>query len=85
MPSNDAYTSDLLVAWLFRLGLLCGLLAIMALTFAACSVPTPTDILQKMSANARITGGEGTQTRNDEPPSGGCHEKSDSSLRKPLQ
>lgn len=84
MHSNDSYYRGLVVASVLRVGLLVGVLAIMAMTFAGCSVPNPRDILPRMSADADISRREGTQTRNDEPLSGGCHEKSDSSLRKPL-
>lgn len=84
MPTYDSYYTGLVVAWLLRCGLYGGLLAIMAISFAGCSVPKPTDILPRMSASTDISQREGTQTRNDEPQSGGCHEKSDSSLRKPL-
>lgn len=84
MPANDAYYRGLVVASMLRVGLLIGVLAVMAITFLGCSVPKATDILPRMSADADISRREGTQTRNDEPPSGGCHEKSDSSLRKPV-
>ena len=84
MNTRDTYTFGLVVASLVRVGLLCGLLAIMAINFIACSVPTPSSMLKSMSADADISRREGTQTRNDEPQSGGCHEKSDSSLRGPV-
>lgn len=85
MPTHNSYYRGALAAWLFRCWVYAWVLAIMALTFAGCSVPKPTDILPSMSVPTDFSGRrEGTQTRNDEPQSGGCHEKSDSSLRKPL-
>lgn len=84
MQPNDSYRTGLVVASVLRVGMLLWLLAIMAMTFVACSVPNPRDILPRMSADADISRREEAQTRNDKPHSGGCHEKSDSSLRKPL-
>lgn len=84
MPTSDSYYRGTMVAWILRIGLYAGVLAIMAITFVGCSVPKASDILPSMSASSDISRREGTQTRNDEPQSGGCHEKSDSSLRKPL-
>lgn len=84
MPSNDSYYTGLVVASLLRIGMYVGLLAIAALTFACSPNIGPRDILPRMSAEADINRREGNQTRNDEPQSGGCHEKSDRSLGKPL-
>jgi hypothetical protein len=86
MKPNDSYYADLLLAWLLRLGLLGGILAIVA-GITACSIPLDaTNILPKMSASRPPLGvGEDSQTRNyDTPQSGGCNEKSDSSLKRPL-
>lgn len=84
MPFLDSYRSGLVLAWMLRIGLYVGVLAILAITFTGCSVPKPSDILPKISADTAISSGEGNRTRNDEPQSGGCHEKSDYSPRKPL-
>lgn len=84
MSTYDSYYRGAVVAWLLRIGLYGGIMAISAIVLSGCSVPKPLNILPSMSADADISRREGHQTRNDEPHSGGCHEKSDSSLRKPL-
>lgn len=84
MSALNSYYRGTMVAWLFRFWVYTWVVAILALTLGACSVPKPTDILTRMSASTDVSQREGTQTRNDEPQSGGCHEKSDGSLRKPL-
>lgn len=86
MHDHGSYHTDLVVASLLRVGLVCGLLAIMAM-MSACTVPTfpsAKEILPKFSADADISQREGNQTRNYNPNNGGCNEKSDSSLRGPL-
>lgn len=83
MPTSDLYIRGTVLAWLLRFGLYGGIAAI-AVILSNCSMPKSTDILTSMSAGTgNFSQREGNQTRNDEPQSGGCHEKSDSSLRKP--
>jgi hypothetical protein len=86
MPTNGAYYAGLLVAWLVRLGLYAGIVVIFATALAGCNPLRPTDILPSMPAKPPLVIGEERETsaRNDSPQSGGCHEKSDLSLRKPL-
>jgi len=84
MRPNDTYIADLVLAWVFRVGMYGGVLAIMAMT-TACSptLPDPLNLLPKRSAAPGVTQGEDSQTRNyNTPYDGGCNEKSDSSLRK---
>jgi hypothetical protein len=51
MRPNDAYTSGLLVAWMLRIGLYLGLVAILATVLGNCSpVPKVSDILPSMPA-----------------------------------
>jgi hypothetical protein len=88
MRPNDSYRSDLLLAWVFRLGLYLGIGAILATTLGNCSpLPKTSDILPSMSAvTLPVRGaGEEARTRNDTPTNGGCHEKSDLTPREPLR
>lgn len=88
MDHHSSYRSDLLLAWLLRVGLLCGVLACLAMT--ACSVDLDRSSGGRLPPLALgpeiIQDGSGAGTRNDIPLNdGGCHEKSDSSLREPLK
>lgn len=83
MHRHDSYYTGLLVASLLRCGIYVGLVAILAMTAACSPFPTAKSILPSMSADADVSRREGDQTRNHEP-LGGCDEKSDRSLRKPL-
>ena len=86
MDPRSSYYGDLLVAWMLRIGLLCGVLAILAMT--ACSMPLDSSISDRISGIAARppigVGEKEARTRNDTPQQGGCHEKSDSSLKEPL-
>lgn len=84
MQNRDEYFTGLVVAFLLRFGMLCGLLAIMAMMSACSPTTKAVEALKEFSADADISRREGNQTRNYIPPDGGCNEKSDSSLRKPL-
>lgn len=84
MPTNDSYYRGLVVASVLRVGLYVGVLAILAIMSACSPLPKVQSILPSMSADADVNRRDGDQTRNDEPHSGGCHEKSDRSLGKPL-
>lgn len=84
MRPYDTYRMELLVAFLVRVGLYGGVVAILAMILANCSPPTAGDMLKGISPPLAITPGDGSRTRNDTPQDGGCHEKSDSSLRRPL-
>lgn len=86
MSSLDAYYTDLVVAFVVRLGLFLGILATIAIVLSGCARDNPQDILPSMSADSQpITAdGETDLTRNQQPHRG-CDEKSDSSLRKPLR
>lgn len=86
---DSSYWTGIVVAWMLRLGLFIGLLAILALAgcspLGGVSLPTfgkavPPELLS--GGNRETTAG----TRNDIPPNnGGCHEKSDSAPYKALE
>lgn len=86
MAPRSSYYVDLGIAWVFRVGLLCGVLAVLAMT--ACSLPIDTSMPDRKSGIAVrppiAVGEKEAMTRNDTPQQGGCHEKSDSSLKEPL-
>lgn len=84
MHNDGSYYTDFVVAFLLRLGIVCGLLAIMAMMSGCSPFGSAKEILPKFSADADISQREGNQTRNYNPNNGGCNEKSDSSLRGPL-
>jgi hypothetical protein len=87
MNSSDGYRQDLFLAFLFRVGLFCGMLAVIAIILLGCSRSGPEDVLPSTSA-ARplfLGPGEASQTRSQLPYNKECDEKSDSSLRKPLE
>lgn len=84
MPTNDSYYRGLVVASLLRVGMYVGLMAIFAMTVSCSPSINPKNILPSMSADADISRREGDQTRNHEPQSGGCDEKSDRALGRPL-
>lgn len=88
MDRHSSYHTDLLVAWVLRIGLLSGVLACLAMT--SCTIrgeSTSEGRLPPLALAPEITQeGSLAGTRNDTPPNdGGCHEKSDSSLREPLK
>jgi len=85
MQSSDAYRTDLVLAWVFRVGLYCGTLAILTLVLISCSPRGSTDILPSMSADSRPV--RPVEKRLDSESTTqplGCDEKSDSSLKRPL-
>lgn len=84
MRPYDTYRMELLVAFLVRVGLYGGIVAVLAMILANCSPPSAGDMLKGISPPLAITPGDESRTRNPIPPSGGCDEKSDSSLRRPL-
>lgn len=84
MRPYDTYRMELLVAFLVRVGLYGGIVAILAMILANCSPPSAGDMLKGISPPLAIMPGDESKTRNDKPHDGGCHEKSDSSLRRPL-
>lgn len=87
MNSRDGYYQDLLLASLLRIGLLIGIMAVSAIILSGCTRSGSEDVLPSTSA-ARplfLGPGEAGQTRNELPYNKECHEKSDSSLRKPLE
>jgi hypothetical protein len=84
MNDHGLYYADLSVAWVVRLGLYLGIMAIFAIILSGCNRGAPQDILPSMSSERQqLADGDGDQTRNHEPHRG-CDEKSDSSLKKPL-
>jgi hypothetical protein len=84
MTDRDGYHLDIVVASVLRIGLLVGVLAIMALT-SACSPSRPLDLSFDKSNDNRqfLADGSNDQTRSHIPQRG-CDEKSDSSLKRPL-
>jgi hypothetical protein len=84
MNDHGLYYADLTVAWVVRLGLYLGTMAILAIVLSGCNRADPQNILPSMSSERlSLTGGDGDQTRNQQPQRG-CDEKSDSSLKRPL-
>jgi|SwirhirootsSR2_FD_contig_123_34657_length_1389_multi_29_in_2_out_2_2 hypothetical protein len=84
MSKWDGYRLDLVLAFVLRGGLLCGILAIMAMISGCSPFSKPTDILPSMSGSAlSLRADQENQTRSHIPQRG-CDEKSDSSLTKPL-
>jgi hypothetical protein len=86
MRPYDTYRMELLVAFLVRVGLYGGIVAILATLIAGCSPTSPKDVIPSgMSLPPLAIMPEvESRTRNDIPQDGGCHEKSDSSSRRPL-
>lgn len=86
MRPYDTYRMELLAAFLVRVGLYGGIVAILAMIFTGCSPTSPKDVIPSgMSLPPlAIMPDVESRTRNDIPQDGGCHEKSDSSLRRPL-
>lgn len=84
MRPYDTYRMELLVAFLVRVGLYGGIVAILAMILTNCSPFSTSDVLKSPLPPLAIMPGEESRTRNPIPPSGGCDEKSDSSLRRPL-
>lgn len=85
MQSSDAYRTDLVLAWVFRVGLYCGIMVIFAIILSSCGPRGPTDILPSMSADSRPV--RPVEKRLDSESTTqpmGCDEKSDSSLKRPL-
>lgn len=87
MRPYDTYRMELLVAFLVRVGLYGGIVAVLAIMFAACSPISPGSIFpstEKILPPLALAPVDESGTRNGIPQDGGCHEKSDSSLRRPL-
>lgn len=85
MTNRDAYYLDIVVASVLRIGLLFGVLAIMAIVTSGCSPSRPLDLsFDKSNDNRQFSAdGSNDQTRSHIPQRG-CDEKSDSSLKRPL-
>nr|QDH90332.1 MAG: hypothetical protein H2RhizoL4914350_000002 [Leviviridae sp.] len=89
MSRHSAYHSDIVLAFLIRLWLILGILAISAIVLAGCSGSrTQDDVFPRKkedtsSGTQQLAEGEGNQTRNHQPQRG-CDEKSDSALTRPL-
>jgi hypothetical protein len=81
LPSSE-YNLGLAIAWSVRV-LIMGSLIACALMLPSCTT-RPLDVF-KTSPPADIIGGSEARTRNDQPHSGGSHEKSGSTPREPLQ
>lgn len=84
MKLHDGYYQDLFLAFLFRFWLTLGGLCVIALVAIGCSrSETGSPSLDGSAVRVPLELGEGARTRN-QLPQGGCDEKSDSSLRRPL-
>ena len=84
MTNWDGYTLDWILANLFRVGMFCGVLAIMAMTSGCSPFSKPTDILPSMSGGALSLRADSEDQTRSHIPQRGCDEKSDSSLKRPL-
>jgi len=92
MNSSDDYYTDLSISWLVRLGMLIGIVAILAIVLSGCSRDGSTSVLpfNKVASDTErpplsLGAGEAGLTRNELPYNKECHEKSDSSLTKTLE
>jgi len=92
MNSSDGYFQDLFLSWLLRLGMLIGILAVLAIVLPGCSRDGSTSVLPFNTVGTEaarpplnLGAGDASQTRNELPYNKECHEKSDSSLTKPLE
>lgn len=83
---RDAYHADLVFAFVVRLGIWGGLVAILATMLAACSVTAPQDLLANRPAVVKSPLGDDqeAETRNRQP-QGGCDEKSGYTPTLPLE
>nr|QDH88742.1 MAG: hypothetical protein H1Rhizo26FD795_000003 [Leviviridae sp.] len=89
MSYRDGYYKDLSLTLSVRLGICAGLICIATYILSGCSQVQDRDPFPRRGPGVVERGelppvGEATQTRN-RLPQGGCDEKSDSSLREPLE
>lgn len=76
MTTRDAYMADIMVGVVVRIGMYCGILAILAIVLSGCSISEPLDLLSgRPKVPQSLTGGDAAGTRNQQP-HGGCDEKS---------
>lgn len=84
MKTRDAYMADFVLACVLRFGIYGGLLAILAIMLAACTVSDPRDLLSNRPAvKSPLGDDQGYGTRNRQP-QGGCDEKSGTTPNEPV-